>query len=81
MAKFISPEKEYSKNEDVDVINYKASFTHISEDNVQMCEKVKDILPLVNYVKYSPNLNLMGVNSFLYKNNVNESLIRLVTQN
>ncbi len=81
MAKPLYPIiKEYSKDEDVDVINYRASYKHISEDNIQMCEKVKDILPLINYKEFKSESNLKGINNFFYDRRC-EVLMRLVIRN
>jgi hypothetical protein len=41
----------------------------------------KDVLPIVNHLKANSKFDLKGVNKFFYHKDINQELIKLVSQN
>lgn len=79
MAKSIFPKKEIAIGETTDVMET-VLFTKIYEKNIS-ASKIKDMLPIMNHLKASSKFDLKGINKFFYHTDMNQELIRLVTQN
>lgn len=79
MAKITSPEKEIVKGETTDTMET-VLFTKIYEKNIG-ASKIKDMLPIMNHLKANSKFDLKGINKFFYYKDMNEELIKLVTQN
>ncbi len=71
--------RETSLDECVDTMET-VLFTKIYEKNIGR-SKVKDMLPLVDFVKADSKFKLGGVNKFLYNKDLNAELVRMITQN
>ena len=79
MANTILPKKEIAFGETTDTME-SVLFTKIYEKNIGT-SKIKDMLPIMNHLKANSKFDLKGVNKFFYHKDMNQELVRLVTQN
>lgn len=79
MANQLSQKKEIVKGETTDTMET-VLFTKIYEKNIG-ASKIKDMLPIVNHLKANSKFDLKGINKFFYYKDINQELIKLVSQN
>ena len=79
MANILSPKKEIAFGETTDTME-SVLFTKIYEKNIGT-SKIKDMLPIMNHLKANSKFDLKGINKFFYHKDMNQELVRLVTQN
>jgi hypothetical protein len=83
MSNILSPDIEYVVNEKVDIVFEPILFTNITTKNIGK-NKVKDILPLVDYVKADLQLRRhvsSGINKKIYYSEVEKELKKLIQCN